>query len=301
MNIEDMKALVAVVEGGSLAHAAARLNLTQPAVTRRLQRLEESLGVRLLDREQKPARPTEQGLSAYRACLKVLHAAEDLRQVVGSEPVVRRFRLGISRGVVDSVLKPVVLDLKRAFPAIDLDVDTDDTMALRTRLRQGVYDAVIVYLPESRAPDPRETGAFVGAEEVVFVAARGHPLDAVATVEDLAGEPFVINPDGCGFRTGLEHRFLRAGQALTVAASIWGVPQQLSLVAEGVGLGLVPRRMVAESADAHRVKVIEAPDFSARLAVWVLRSRDVNGLDPVVDRVESVVRTLLAGERTPAR
>ncbi len=290
MNIEDMRALVAVIEGGSLSHAAVKLNLTQPAITRRLQRLEELLGTTLLDREQKPARPTAQGLAVYRACLKVLNAAEDLRSIAGEAPRQRHFRLGISRGVVDAVLNPVVLTLKREFADLDLDVNTGETLMLRSELRQGTYDAAIVYMRENRAPDPRETGTFVGVEEVVFTASSDHPRDAVQSVDDLASEPFVINPDGCGFRTGLEHRFLRAGHYLSVAASIWGVPQQLSLIAEGVGLGLVPRRMIAGSAYADRLKVLQVPDFTARLAVWVLRAKDLGPLGDVVDRVEDVAR-----------
>lgn len=292
MNIDDMRALVAVIEGGSLSHAAGRLNLTQPAITRRLQRLEEALGVTLLDRDQKPARATEQGLSVYRACLKVLDATEDLRSVVGQAPHARHFRLGISRGVVDAVLSPIVLTLKEKFPELELDVNTSETLTLRSELRQGSYDAAVVYLRENRAPDPREFGHYVGTEEVVFTAASAYRLDKVSSVEALAGEPFIVNPDGCGFRTGLENRLLRAGKALNVAASIWGVPQQLSLIAEGVGLGLVPRRMIAASAQADRLKVVEVPDFSARLAVWVLRARDLGSLDLVVDEVEKSARAV---------
>ncbi|MBA5778438.1 LysR family transcriptional regulator [Stappia sp. F7233] len=294
MNIEDMRALVAVVENGSLSQAAAKLHLTQPAITRRLQRLEEALGVTLLDREQKPARPTEQGLSVYRACLKVLEATEDLRTAVGQPPQARHFRLGISRGVVDAVLSPIVLTLKDKFPDVDLDVDTSETLNLRSDLRQGVYDAVVVFLRENRAPDPREIGHYVGTEEVVFTAAHSHALDRINSVEELAGEAFVMNPDGCGFRTGLEHRLMRGGDTLKVAASIWGVPQQLSLIAEGVGLGLIPRRMIAASAQADRLKVIEVPDFSARLAVWVLRARDLGSLEEVVDEVERTARAVFA-------
>lgn len=299
MNIDDMRALVAVIEGGSLSYAAGRLHLTQPAITRRLQRLEEALGVTLLDREQKPARATEQGLSVYRACLRVLDATEDLRSVVGQAPHARHFRLGISRGVVDAVLSPIVLMLKAKFPELELDVNTSETLMLRSELRQGSYDAVIVYLRENRAPDPREFGNYVGTEEVVFTASRAFPLDRVSSVEALAGEPFIINPHGCGFRTGLENRLLRAGKALNVAASIWGVPQQLSLVAEGVGLGLVPRRMIAASAQADRLKVVEVPDFTARLAVWVLKAKDLGHLAEVVDRVEEVARGVFEQNKAP--
>jgi DNA-binding transcriptional LysR family regulator len=65
MNIHDLEAFVAVVETGSIVGASARLNLTQPGVTRRIQNLEERLGTALLDRQSKPLKPTSSGREAY--------------------------------------------------------------------------------------------------------------------------------------------------------------------------------------------------------------------------------------------
>ena len=65
MNIHDLEAFVAVVETGSIVAASARINLTQPGITRRIQNLEDSLGIALLDRQSKPLRPTAAGREAY--------------------------------------------------------------------------------------------------------------------------------------------------------------------------------------------------------------------------------------------
>src|SRR5437763_1746090 len=69
MNIEDVRAFVAVVDTGSVGRAALRLNLTQPAISRRVQRLEEVLGVARLDRGCQPARPCRSGEAASRTCM----------------------------------------------------------------------------------------------------------------------------------------------------------------------------------------------------------------------------------------
>ncbi|NJL08726.1 MAG: LysR family transcriptional regulator [Methylacidiphilales bacterium] len=80
MNLDDMQAFVAAVEAGSVGRAALRLNLTQPAVSRRIQRLEEALDAILLDRDSKPAKPTPAGESAYRRCVAVLRATAELER-----------------------------------------------------------------------------------------------------------------------------------------------------------------------------------------------------------------------------
>jgi DNA-binding transcriptional LysR family regulator len=296
MNIDDMRALVAVVEGGSLAHAAARLHLTQPAITRRLQRLEESLGVTLLDRDQKPARPTEQGRSAYRACVDILRATEDLRRAVGRPSTGQVLRLGVTPGVMDAVLRPVFDGLARDVPDGRLDLRTGPSIDLRAALRSGELDAAIVFLREEKGPDPRETAIRVGMEEVSIVAARSAGLPDRMELEDLADHPFVINPDGCGFRTGLEHRFLRCGKSLTVAASVWGIPQQLQLIADGVGIGLVPRRMVRASMESDRLQIIEVPDFTARLAVWMMTAGHLPALAPALGAVRRAVEQVFETE-----
>lgn len=296
MNIDDMRALVAVVEGGSLAQAAARLHLTQPAITRRLQRLEESLGVTLLDRDQKPARPTEQGRSAYRACVDILRATEDLRRAVGRPSAGQVLRLGVTPGVMDAVLRPVFDGLARDVPDGRLDLRTGPSIDLRAALRGGELDAAIVFLREEKGPDPRETAIRVGMEEVSVVAARSAGLPERMELEDLAGHPFVINPDGCGFRTGLEHRFLRCGKSLTVAASVWGIPQQLQLIADGVGIGLVPRRMVRASMESDRLQIIEVPDFTARLAVWMMTAGHLPALAPALEAVRRAAEQVFETE-----
>jgi len=61
MNTRDLEAFLAVVETGSIVGASARLHLTQPGVSRRIQSLEEQLGVSLLDRQSKPLKPTAAG------------------------------------------------------------------------------------------------------------------------------------------------------------------------------------------------------------------------------------------------
>ena len=97
MNTHDLVAFVAVVETGSIVAASARLNLTQPGVTRRIQNLEEMLGAQLLDRLSKPLKPTAAGIEAYEQGRRLLRMLDDLKSGVASDGVVRgEFRLGLT-------------------------------------------------------------------------------------------------------------------------------------------------------------------------------------------------------------
>ena len=80
MNTRDLEAFLAVVETGSIVGASARLHLTQPGVSRRIQSLEEQLGVALLDRQSKPLKPTAAGRETYAQGRRMLRVLEISRR-----------------------------------------------------------------------------------------------------------------------------------------------------------------------------------------------------------------------------
>src|SRR5262244_840490 len=107
MNTHDLVAFVAVVETGSIVAASARLNLTQPGVTRRIQNLEEMLGAQLLDRLSKPLKPTAAGYEAY----------EHGRRVLRGE-----FRLGLTPFLSEMGLSGPLDRVRAEFPALAVRV-----------------------------------------------------------------------------------------------------------------------------------------------------------------------------------
>src|SRR3954454_2159742 len=79
MNLQDIEAFVAVAETGSVNRAAARLNLTQPATTRRIQNFEAAIGdAALFNRSVKPAALTALGNHVLERCRQVLSAVAEL-------------------------------------------------------------------------------------------------------------------------------------------------------------------------------------------------------------------------------
>jgi DNA-binding transcriptional LysR family regulator len=100
MNLFDIEAFVAVVETGSVNRAALRLNLTQPAVTRRIQSFEATVGgAALLDRRAKPPVLTPAGRRVLEGCRQVLKAVTELRATASSGEPSGELRLGIAYGL----------------------------------------------------------------------------------------------------------------------------------------------------------------------------------------------------------
>jgi DNA-binding transcriptional LysR family regulator len=286
MNLADMQALVAVVDTGSLAHAAVKLNLTQPAVTRRIQRLEKSLGAKLLDRDVKPARPTAEGEAAYAECVRVLAAADGLKTAFGRAPgEALPLCIGVSLGAADLVL-PALLPAPAA--AAPLTIETARSASLESAVMEGRFAAVLVFRHAGREPGAGEKVAHL---PVQVVAPRALKLPDRLALRDLRGKRWVLCPDGCGYRRALEHGLYGASQPLDIAAAIWGFEQQARLVAAGAGLGLLPERILRESPTANALQPIEVKDFSAALDLWLVRAP---GAGKAAARLDAVVAALQA-------
>lgn len=100
MKIDDIDAFVAVIRCQSISHAAESLDLTQPAITRRVQNFEQALGVELFDRNTKPLKPTPMGIQVYQKCLAILREMDSLRELVASDtPPSGLLRLGVPQTI----------------------------------------------------------------------------------------------------------------------------------------------------------------------------------------------------------
>lgn len=285
MNFPDLQAFVAVAESGSIGAAAAKLNLTQPAVTRRLQALEADLGTRLLDRETRPPRLTADGRTVLQQARRLLQGAEDLKASVGQDGVPRgELRLGVTPGVSDLALGEPIGALRRAFPNLALRLHSPWSNELLAALRTGSIDAAAVLLTAGKEPPPDLVGRSVGSDRVNVVAARRMRLPSPARLEDLAEHDWVLSPEGCYYHTAIGRALDRANLPFRVAVDLFGPEPQLALVAEGIGLGLLPSRVIGRSRHRRALKIVEVVDFSLEVGIWVLHRPQIGRLAPAIER-----------------
>jgi DNA-binding transcriptional LysR family regulator len=300
MNIEDVRAFVAVVDNGSVGKAALRLNLTQPAISRRVQRLEETLGVTLLDRVSKPARPTRAGEAAYRRCLEVLRATDALARETGSAASAMPLRVGVSYVISECVFAPALDVLRELAPDVQLQLVAERTPKLREAVAEGALDAAVVVAPCGRAAEgAREIP--LGDERVAVVAAKDSDLPDTIGVGELAGHSWILNPTGCLFRAQLERALADKGAPVNVIAETWGNALQLAMVARGAGLAMVTERLIHASPYRSRLRVIDVRGFRPKLAVWMVRGEVLPAFEAALDAMADAVKGVLSGTQARPR
>jgi DNA-binding transcriptional LysR family regulator len=298
MNIRDMQAFVAVAEAGSVNRAALRLNLTQPATTRRVQNLEAALGVTLLDRRSKPPTLTAQGRQALGQCRRVLRAVADLEaSLPEGAAALGELRLGVAQGLAAEVISAPLDAVRRSFPGLRVQVTSDWTGRMIEALRAGALDAVVGLVPQGQAaPGAANAGAAsarIGREEVVVAAAADRAPPRRASLAALAGEDWVLNPPGCSYRAALQRACDRARVPLRVAIEVIGRELQLSLVARGAGLGLVPRRQLERSRQRRALRIVPVRDFALVADICMLRGPLADALQAPLDQLQDAAAAAL--------
>jgi len=299
MNLIDLEAFVSVVDRGSIVAAAAGLHLTQSAVTRRIQNLEDALGTPLLDRHTRPLQPTRAGQETYEFAKPVLNSVNDLKTgiMLGGEPS-GDFRFGMSRALGDPAIGSAIRCLRADFPKVRVQAFVQWSDVLLERLANRALDCAVVLLPEGNTPPAALLSECLGSEPYAIVAAKAKRFSQPATLQELSSDPWVLNPHGCGARQQLEVAFLQRGLPFVSAVEAEGYELQLSLISEGVGLGLVMPQVFYSSALRGRIKLVKAKDFSPMQDVWLLHSRHIGRLAPAVRCVRDAVKQQLRTRRS---
>ncbi|HEX8641198.1 MAG TPA: LysR family transcriptional regulator [Allosphingosinicella sp.] len=141
-DLVDVLAFVRVAETGSFARAAERMGLSKPVLSRRVARLEEQLGARLLTRTARGAHPTDIGETYYARAANILAELEAAQEVV-AEAVTQvagpvRLSAPLSFGIAH--LAPALADFARLHPKVELDVEFEDRAV---DLTGGGYDLAV--------------------------------------------------------------------------------------------------------------------------------------------------------------
>jgi DNA-binding transcriptional LysR family regulator len=253
----------AIFEEKSLTAAARRLRISQPAVSKQLAELENSLGVVLVDRLPRGIQLTAAGEVLERHARRVFLAEEaaeaELAELLGLSS--GRLAIGAST-TVGSYLLPRVLGLFHAqHPRIALEVEISNTDAIHQAVLEGRVD---VGLTEGFvASDSLEVDVFMRDEMVLIVPTR-HPWASRASIEptELTQYPLIARERGSGSRAIVEAALAERGLELQVTLSLGSTEAVKNAVAEGLGVAIVSQLSVALDVEVGRLwslAVLPAP------------------------------------------
>ncbi len=285
-----MRAFVSVADTGSVSRTARDLYVTQSAVTRRLQRLEVSLGATLLDRRTRPVTLTRAGQAALERCRRLLNDVREVRAAAANSDLpMGEIRIGVAHALTELTLTEPVGQVRRKFPKIALRLRTGWSRELLERVRSGALDAAVILLPEGERLPAEVVGKQTGKERLVVVASRREDHPPARRIQDLAGVQWILNPEGCAARAALRKVLLQANINMVVAVEAYNYELQLALVAQNRGLSLVPERILTRSQLRSRLRALRIPGLNFPLTIWTVHRQPFLGLDPVIAELSRVL------------
>ena len=293
MDFDRLRAFVWTLEEGGVSAAARRLNRTQPAVTRMLQTLEDQVGAQLIDRKARPMRATSAGLKVLEQARVILNAAERLTDGrVDPAAGAQTLRLGVSRSLLWHLRHARFIHPQPPLSTTDFFVRSGWSPRLYRRFVRGELDSAVLLMPSTWAPDVPFTGSIVRGERLAVIAPRrAHDKAArVATGAELDGQPWILNPDGCGFRAALARALAGCGRRLHVRFEVDAAPHEhLAMVAAGMGFSIVPASALAHNQRlAAQVQELNVKQLDGALNVWVIWSTQCRTVDGTAEALAAI-------------
>lgn len=246
MELRQLRALVAVVDIGSVTGAAEVLHLVQPAVTRHIRALERELGVELFERSRRGMTPTEAGRSVAERARRALAELERARVEVSPEPgqLSGLVRVGLLESTAEVLAESLTRAVAERHPGIRLTILSAYSGHLQQWLDDGDLDVTLLYNVEN-APTLHVRPLVREAVWAAAAPSAGLSPDLPVSIAEVARHPLVAPSSGHGLRALIDAAMARAGVEITPVLETDSAQIQRHLARAGIGWTVLPAVAVA--------------------------------------------------------
>ena len=291
MDLRHLRNMLAVMEEGSLGKAAQRLNISQPALTKSIQRLEEELGVRLFDRESRGMKPTfyADSLRGYAkaACIGMAEAESQIASLrSGTEGIIT---VAGPPQIVTRLLPEVLVRLSQERPKLQVRI-VGQNKELFTDLLEGHFNLVVAML-YNELPKHGLSKQWLFDDRLVLVMRPDHPLARRRKVKpsDLIDQKWVFADSDTWSQHRLRLFFEQAGLTVPWARFESRNPEILkSIIMISDHIGMVARMGVEKEVAQGLLKAIEIDSPLMLRPIGIVRREN----EPASPAVKSFVRII---------
>jgi DNA-binding transcriptional LysR family regulator len=293
IKLHDLHILTTVVQAGSMSKAAALLNTTQSTVSRSIAELEQTIGVRLLDRNAQGVEPTHYGRALLKRGIaafdEIKQGIEDIRYL--SDPGTGEVRIGCAPGMAEGIVFAVVEKLTRQYPRVVFHITPRGTLAQCEDLRARRIE--LGFVTGAVSEDDLDLDVLF-EEPLIIVAGIDNPLARrrKITLAELVDEPWTWPPAGTAFDARVIEAFRSVGLEPPRARVYYeGFSMRTRLAANGRFLAIVPTYIFKFATQHPSIKVlpVELPTTYRPSAIVTLKNRT---LSPLAQRVIECAREI---------
>ncbi|MEN5206452.1 DNA-binding transcriptional regulator OxyR [Stenotrophomonas sp. TWI700] len=304
MNLRDLKYLVALADHRHFGKAAAACFVSQPTLSTQIRKLEDELGLPLVERAPRKVMLTPAGVEAAARARTIVAEVEQMKEAArrSRDPEAGTVRLGIFPTLGPYLLPHVIPNIRERFPQLELLLVEEKSDELLTRLREGKLDAALLALP---LDDDQLHAEFLFEEPFLLAVSQQHPLARRQhlDVQELSSQKLLLLEDGHCLRDQALAvcRLFGANEKSEFRATSLETLRQM--VAADVGITLLPTLSVKPP--VPRSDNIRLLDFSGddrpsrRIAMAWRRSSAMTGfLEQLAQQFKRLPQGLFALEST---
>jgi DNA-binding transcriptional LysR family regulator len=237
MDTRSLESFVSVIDNGSIAEAARRLNLTPAGVAKRIRALETEIGDRLISRSGRTVRPTRAAMAILDRARLFLREARDLKSLAAIDRPVGELRLGAVQTTLTGMLPDILALTTQTYPQIEIHIIRDSSTELYRKVLGGDVDAAILSRPPFAIP---KTCEWRDLREEPFVVLTPAPAPDRHPHDILAEEPFIRLDRSLHAGRLIDAYLRRAGIRPRERFELDGIEAIAVMVDRGLGVAILP-------------------------------------------------------------
>jgi len=277
-DLADLRAFLAVADLGSFRAASESLHVSQSALSRRVDKLEDALGVKLFERTTRKVQLTTIGRGFVPRARNVLNELE--HALIGIQDVAEKLSGEVTIACVPSAvayfLPEVIRQYHQKYPRIRIRIIDESSSEVLTAVARGDADFGLTYIGTQDAEIAYQP---LLNEPFVVALRRDHPLAARRTLTwaQLADHHFIRLAQGSGNRFLMDQALAHSEHQPRWFCEVQHVPALVSLVEAGVGIGVVPQLAMPKGRHAALVsKPLREPAISRDIGLIHRRGRQLS-------------------------
>lgn len=295
----QVETFCAVVETGSLNGAAARLNITQPAITKQMHALEGELGIQLLVRGPRGVTPTPAGRQIYRLARRAVTALDGCRRIAEEWRDPTRGQLVVASGLTLTLftLPPVISQYSARAPGVRLQVVTANSDEALAMVLDFSADVAFVTTFAGH-PEVQAWPLFTDPLVAVMAGSPGAaPGSLPACVPDLAGRTLISFRGSSGLRQYIDQVLETNAVRPDVLMEFDSIEAIKTMTGLGLGIALLPWSAVRDDAAAGRLRASRLKDWPDGGRTVTLIRRRAGLRSGAVREFTAVARRALSEQR----
>lgn len=263
-----------VVQEKSFSKAAERVFRTQPAVSIAIRRLEEEIGLPLLDRTQKVPVPTDAGKVVYDYAQRILALRDQVGESIAELQSLKRgrVRVGANESTSLYLLPELILIFREQYPNVKLEI----FRYVSSRLPREVLERNIDFALMASEPADRDLEAFpILKDELVLIMSPKHHLADRSSIriKDLGGESFIAHNVKSGSRMKVIEAFARHHTPLNITLELATIETIKRFVQMHAGLAFAPRMCVREELERGTLVTVPVRGLTYNRTLWAAHRR----------------------------